>query len=350
MLRNFHYIDEKGKDQGINVRNRANELASLLSDVDRIRAERRKAKSNRNKYQGVEGGMFNTASGSRYGGFGSDAVRAGGGGGGGGSSSGGWARDEDEYRGGSSRAGGSNFHDTAARNEYDEYEGADDFDGPPRRTTSATASTSRPARTSPAPSKPPKAQPPKAKAPEVNLFDFDDEPVSAPTAAPAAPAAPVDAFGDDDFDDFQQAPNASAPAPTSPPAAGGANANLFALLEAGKSSAAPAPTPSFSAPAPAPVASPTAPPAYSGMGVGMGMAQQRPAAAPAPKKPASAFDDLFTTSLGAPVVKPASAGGNKTIAEMEKEKASSGLWGSTPTASASAAKPAASSGFDDLLL
>ena len=67
MLRNFHYIDEKGKDQGINgvypnpirsiprlmmrtsVRNRAKELADLLSDVERIRAERRKAKAKRNK-------------------------------------------------------------------------------------------------------------------------------------------------------------------------------------------------------------------------------------------------------------------------------------------------------------
>ncbi|KAK7436728.1 Epsin-3, clathrin recruitment and traffic between the Golgi and endosome [Stygiomarasmius scandens] len=45
MLRNFHYIDDKGKDQGINVRNRAKEIVELLSDVDTIRAERRKAKS-----------------------------------------------------------------------------------------------------------------------------------------------------------------------------------------------------------------------------------------------------------------------------------------------------------------
>ena len=43
MLRQFHYIDQNGKDQGINVRNRAKELAELLSDVDRIRAERKKS-------------------------------------------------------------------------------------------------------------------------------------------------------------------------------------------------------------------------------------------------------------------------------------------------------------------
>lgn len=89
MLRNFHYIDEKGKDQGINVRNRSKELAELLSDLDRVRQERKKAKSNKNKYGGVGndgmssggggGGMsFTTASGSRYGGFGSDSMGMGG--------------------------------------------------------------------------------------------------------------------------------------------------------------------------------------------------------------------------------------------------------------------------------
>src|ERR1700733_13527699 len=56
MLRQFHFIDNNGKDQGVNVRNRAKELADLLSDVDRIRAERKKARATRNKYTGVEGG------------------------------------------------------------------------------------------------------------------------------------------------------------------------------------------------------------------------------------------------------------------------------------------------------
>ena len=32
MLRQFHFIDQNGKDQGVNVRNRAKELADLLSD------------------------------------------------------------------------------------------------------------------------------------------------------------------------------------------------------------------------------------------------------------------------------------------------------------------------------
>lgn len=78
------------------MRNRASEIASLLGDIDKIRQERRKAKANKTKYggQGNDGGMsFTTASGGRYGGFGSDSLGSGGGGGGGGSSGGG-------YRGG----------------------------------------------------------------------------------------------------------------------------------------------------------------------------------------------------------------------------------------------------------
>src|SRR4051812_41894979 len=75
MLRQFHFIDQNGKDQGVNVRNRAKELAELLSDVERIRAERKKARATRNKYSGVEGGAGlggGFSSSSRYGGFGAE--------------------------------------------------------------------------------------------------------------------------------------------------------------------------------------------------------------------------------------------------------------------------------------
>jgi epsin len=110
MLRNFHYTDDKGKDQGINgtllfplpllppltypvVRNRAKEITELLTDVERIRTERRKAKANKTKYIGVgsdgSSGAFSSGGGGRYGGFGSES-------GGGG-----------DYPGASSRYGGS---------------------------------------------------------------------------------------------------------------------------------------------------------------------------------------------------------------------------------------------------
>ena len=90
MLRSFHYIDEKGKDQGINgelfhperlpglyicfaVRNRSKELVELLADVEKIRQERKKAKANRTKYVGTGNDGFSFGGG-RYGGFGSDSA------------------------------------------------------------------------------------------------------------------------------------------------------------------------------------------------------------------------------------------------------------------------------------
>jgi epsin len=57
------------------VRNRSKELVELLSDVDKIRTERRKAKNNRNKYVGTGNDGMNFSSGSgRYGGFGGEGI------------------------------------------------------------------------------------------------------------------------------------------------------------------------------------------------------------------------------------------------------------------------------------
>ncbi|KAI8364551.1 hypothetical protein BD560DRAFT_402698 [Blakeslea trispora] len=53
VMRNFFYVDDKGKDEGINVRNRAKEIVELLGDTERIRSERKLAKKNRTKYIGV---------------------------------------------------------------------------------------------------------------------------------------------------------------------------------------------------------------------------------------------------------------------------------------------------------
>ncbi|KAK8853491.1 hypothetical protein IAR55_004198 [Kwoniella newhampshirensis] len=373
MLRSFHYIDEKGKDQGINVRNRASEIAALLGDVERIRTERRKAKSNKNKYQGTgnDGGMsFVTATGNRYGGFGSDSLggRGGsiGGGGSGGSSRYGGSNDNgDDYR--SSSRG---FRDTAAQQvEYDEYEGADDFEeDQPRRTPAA--STSRSTRTSAPPKPVAKESKPAEKPKEVNLFDFgDDDEVSAPAPAAAAAAAASLVGGDDDFDDFQQAPAAPSP----PPVASSAkptNANLFDLLGS-TSTTTPAvsaprapslsgpafslPTPNYSSPPPA--ATPQAPmivsrPSYSSASIAL---------SPKPTGGSkSTFDDLFTTSLssmgGRSTASSGQAGQGKSIKDLANEKASSSLWGPAPSSGKPAqvqpqasAKPAGGD-FDDLLL
>lgn len=57
LLESFHYIDSQGRDQGVNVRNRAAALTALLADDSSIRAERKKARETKKKYKGVAGGV-----------------------------------------------------------------------------------------------------------------------------------------------------------------------------------------------------------------------------------------------------------------------------------------------------
>ncbi|KAG5979732.1 hypothetical protein E4U55_004825 [Claviceps digitariae] len=211
MLRQFHFIDQNGKDQGINVRNRAKELAELLGDVERIRSERKKARATKNKYTGVEGGMtfgggFSGGSSGRYGGFGSESANYGGYSGGGVyGDGGGFGGETDGYReSGGGRGGGG---------RSDQFQEYDEFDEGDRPSGSSRASR----RTERASSKKAVAGPPKKKEPEVDLFSFD-EPIQAtgsalPTATQSSGladlAGPSGGNNDDDeFDDFQSAPPA----------------------------------------------------------------------------------------------------------------------------------------------
>ncbi|XP_036380418.1 clathrin interactor 1-like [Megalops cyprinoides] len=52
-MENYHFIDENGKDQGINVRQKVKEMVEFVQDDDRLREERKKAKKNKDKYIGV---------------------------------------------------------------------------------------------------------------------------------------------------------------------------------------------------------------------------------------------------------------------------------------------------------
>ncbi|OMJ07082.1 ENTH domain-containing protein [Smittium culicis] len=52
-LRNFHYKDNTGVDRGINIRHLSGEISKLLNDTSRLKEERKKAKTNRNKYTGL---------------------------------------------------------------------------------------------------------------------------------------------------------------------------------------------------------------------------------------------------------------------------------------------------------
>ncbi|BGP26199.1 golgi to Endosome transporter [Rhodotorula toruloides] len=242
VLRNFHYIDENAKDQGINIRNRAKEIAELLTDLDKVRTERRKAKQNRNKYTGVSnsgtgGPSFTSSSGSRYGGFGSDSFYGGSSGGGGGG----------DWSSGSGRGGSGGFSDDRGQ-DFEEYDaGADEDLDTRRRATSPSAAagaaaSARAARTSSKAAAPP--PPPPQKQAEVNLFDFDDEedqkqPTPPPKFSATVPANAPAATADDDFDDFQSASvSASAPSaassaspfPVAAPSAPKSHQNVFALL------------------------------------------------------------------------------------------------------------------------
>ncbi|PYI13533.1 ENTH-domain-containing protein [Aspergillus violaceofuscus CBS 115571] len=207
MLRQFHFIDQNGKDQGINVRNRSSELVKLLGDVDLIRSERKKARTNKNKFGGFEGGshisggMSSSGSG-RYGGFGSESLSFGG------------------YSGGVYGDGGGfggntgDFNDSGSRsNRFDEYDEYDEADAAPTRRRAASPPRARPAK---------QPEPPKPKAPEADLFDFSEEPTTTTASTSKQPAGASASSGldilntttgdDDDFDDFQSATPAPAPA------------------------------------------------------------------------------------------------------------------------------------------
>lgn len=103
-LENYTFVDENGKDQGINVRHKVRELIDFIQDDDKLREERKKAKKNKDKYIGMSSDAMG---GMRYGG-----------GGGGGSEYGGyrdsWDRRTDE-RG---------YNEGKDRYEYDyQYDG-----------------------------------------------------------------------------------------------------------------------------------------------------------------------------------------------------------------------------------
>jgi len=394
MLRQFHFIDQNGKDQGINVRNRAKELAELLSDVDRIRAERKKARAARNKYSGVEGGaglgsglgVGGMSSGSRLGGFGSED-RSGYGGYSGGvyGDGGGFGGQSSDFQDSGNRAGGADRFE-----EYDEYdEGA--VAAPGHRQSDSTSSPSRNRRTERTAKKP---EPPKKKEPEVDLFSFDD-PV--PTTGPSAVAAPSNPADDDEFDDFQSASPTTyvsappsmaaalpfptttstttsytqfaAPQPVSAPKA----ANITDLV--GFSSTSPAPssnaTPvNYSAFSPPTVAQQPRPTTYQGSqpnyftSVPAPNQAEVPTAAASTAKPAAAksssaggdaFGSLWSTA-SAGVKKTSTPSQSPALGQLAKEKASAGIWGATtaPTTTSQQQRPAQTQqklggGLDDLL-
>ncbi|KAE8148328.1 hypothetical protein BDV25DRAFT_19741 [Aspergillus avenaceus] len=411
MLRQFHFIDQNGKDQGINVRNRSSELVKLLGDVDLIRSERKKARANRNKFGGFEGGsgMGGGMSSSRYGGFGSESLSFGG-------YSGGVYGD-----GGGFGGAASDFADTGRRgNRFEEYDEYDEADATPPRRRQPSPPRARQTK-----------QPEPPKAPEPDLFDFGDEPVApASTSAGKKPAGsngldildptPAD---DDDFDDFQSATPAPAPAASNqfaiPPPASTVSTTSSTQFAAPKPVSATQGTNlngivGFTSMTPTPTSSTMASPTLSQSS--MALPQQQKPAQPKPTgfqaatpnyftsvstmqpqavsnhrpgmpstssftsatsnsstapKPAAAkasgdvFGSLWSSASASAGIQKSNSTANKgpNLASMAKEKASAGIWGSPATPGFASPSPSSaqsrtmpqqgaktgSSGLDDLL-
>ncbi len=410
MLRQFHFIDQNGKDQGINVRNRAKELAELLSDVDRIRAERKKARTNKTKYTGVEGGSSGFSSG-RFSGFGNES----GGYGGSTSSYGGYSSGVYGDGGG---FGGQSDDWRDSGNRADKFEEYDEYDEGPSH---ATSSRRRPERTERAGVKKTTGvkAPEKKKEPEVDLFSFDEPeqssaaaPVAAPVAAPSNGSSTLaglsnPAHEDDDFDDFQSAapvPQTSAPSnsynmatpfvtssahstatfaapkPVSAPQQANLSDMMSSLSPPPSSNTTPAanysafnpPSGSSSAQAPKPMGYQAATPNYyqsvqaqstgsslsgfsaSTLATPSGMsALNKPAAPPAAKSSAAGADPFANLwgQAGGAVKKTTPTAGPK-MGDLAKEKTNATLWGAASTpkpASSSHAAGTGSNGLDDLL-
>ena len=59
-LETYEFIDEKGKDQGINVRQKSKEIRDLIMDDDLLREERKIAKATKDKFVGLSGDEVQT--------------------------------------------------------------------------------------------------------------------------------------------------------------------------------------------------------------------------------------------------------------------------------------------------
>ncbi|KAK1829930.1 putative golgi to endosome transport protein [Podospora conica] len=402
MLRQFHFIDQNGKDQGVNVRHRAKELAELLGDVERIRSERKKARANKQKYTGVEGGAgfgggMSSGSSGRYGGFGSDT--------GGFGATRGHASTSSYggYSGGVYGDGGGfggqqpseEYRGTQARNDnFEEYDEFNEGDRPkPSAPPKATRSTGDRA----AGKKP--AEPPKKKEPEIDLFSFDEPAAPASSVPPIVPSSAAN--DDDEFDDFQsaapsvqQAPalasfGGSLPPPMSSttsatqfaapkPVSAPAQANLSGMVAMSSISPPPSstatPIPNYSAfstpmastlsptntlsPKPATFQAPTPNyfssvplnPVQSGQSSGSAALKPVPSAASKPAAGGDAFGALWSqASASAGIKKTTPVGSGPTIGQLAKERSSAGIWGTAAPKPATGSKPAGGNGLDDLL-
>lgn len=211
MLKLFHYIDSKGRDQGINVRNRAKNLVNFINDDTQVRAERKKARNNAKKFGGVSsaayGGASSISTGPSYGG-------------------------DDDFTNrvyGDGGVYGERYDDSAAGYSNGDNENFEEYEV---GTSAASNAASKPTTGASRVNATAKPQP---KEPSPDLLGDLMGGTTSSSAKPAAASADDD---DDDFDDFQAAPsqpkqnlsnlaNLYNAQPQQPVGFGGASAGMF---------------------------------------------------------------------------------------------------------------------------
>lgn len=186
MLKSFHYIDSKGRDQGINVRNRAKNLIALLNDDSQIRTERKKARNNAKKFGGV--------SSAAYGGAASINPNA---------------EDDGDFTGrvfGDGGVYGARYGDSAEEYNNANQGGSSSNDNFEEYNVEGTGSSSRTSKpTTSVNSMNASRSKPQPQEPDL-LADLD---FGSSSNASKPTAAAVQEEEDDEFDDFQSAPTTS---------------------------------------------------------------------------------------------------------------------------------------------
>lgn len=199
MLKSFHYIDSKGRDQGINVRNKSKTLIAFINDDSQIRAERKKARQNAKKFAGVASSAMGGSSAGSFGGSSSYG--------------GSYDIDDDEFHAnrvyGDGGVYGERFADTAEEYNVNPRSRSSNSSPASAPVPGATASKSR----SKSRSKASTATTATTTTTSQNdligdLLDFDGNTGASSSAATATKGA-VDDDEDDEFDDFVGAPASS---------------------------------------------------------------------------------------------------------------------------------------------
>ena len=183
MLKSFHYIDSKGRDQGLNVRNRSKTLISLLNDDALIRSERKKARNNAKKFGGVSSGAFGGAA----------SITSG--------SNAGYDDDYTNKVYGDGGVYGERYEDPAAEYNSNSNENFEEYDVETSNSSSkpTTGSSKVHATATSSKSKPQPQEPQQDLLQDLVTFD-------GPSSSANANSASVQ-DDDDDFDDFQAAPS-----------------------------------------------------------------------------------------------------------------------------------------------